>query len=51
MDTRNKLFPVRVVRPWQRLLRAAVIVLSLEALKARLEQPAPVEGVSAPGRG
>ena len=34
---RKKLFPVRVVRPWQRLPREAVAAPSLAGFKARLD--------------
>ena len=36
LDIRKKLFTLRVVRHWNRLLREAVDPSSLEALKARL---------------
>ena len=42
LDIRKKLFPVRVVRHWNRLSSKVVDSLSLEAFKARLdgcEQP------------
>ena len=37
LDIRKKFFTVRVVRPWNRLPRAAVAAPSLEVLKARLD--------------
>jgi len=37
LDSRKKFFTVRVVRHWNRLLREAVNVPSLEAFKARLD--------------
>ena len=37
LDVRKKFFPVRVVRPWHRLPRAAVAAPSLEGFKARLD--------------
>ena len=37
LDLRKKFFPVRVVRPWHRLPRAAVAAPSLEGFKARLD--------------
>lgn len=36
LDIRKKIFMVRVVRPWQRLLSENAYVPSLEMLKARL---------------
>jgi len=36
-DIRNKIFTLRVVRPWPRLPRAAVAAPSLAGLKARLD--------------
>ena len=38
MDIRKKSFRVRVVRHWNRLPREVVDALSLETLKARLDQ-------------
>ncbi|KFV49026.1 hypothetical protein N341_08414, partial [Tyto alba] len=37
LDVRKKFFPVRVVRHWHRLPRAAVAAPSLEGFKARLD--------------
>ena len=37
LDIWKKFFPLRVVRPWPRLPREAVAVLSLAGLKARLD--------------
>ena len=37
LDIRKKLFTVRLVRHWNKLLREAVDVPSLEAFKARLD--------------
>ena len=37
LDVRKKFFPVRVVRYWNRLPRAAVAAPSLEGFKARLD--------------
>ncbi|KFV59256.1 hypothetical protein N341_11266, partial [Tyto alba] len=37
LDVRKKFFPVRVVRPWHRVPRAAVAAPSLEGFKARLD--------------
>ncbi|KFP27357.1 hypothetical protein N325_10227, partial [Colius striatus] len=37
LDTRKKLFTVRVVRHWNRLPREAVCAPSLEMLKANLD--------------
>jgi len=37
LDIRRKFFFVRVVRRWNRLLRAAVNALPLEASKTRLD--------------
>jgi len=39
VDIRKKLFTVRVVRHWHRLLRELLSVPSLERLKVRLEEP------------
>ncbi|KFV50709.1 hypothetical protein N341_13024, partial [Tyto alba] len=36
-DIRKKFFPVRVVRHWHRVPRAAVAAPSLEGFKARLD--------------
>jgi len=36
-DTRKKFFTVRVVRPWPRLPREAVVAPSLAGFKARLD--------------
>ena len=38
MDIRKKSFTVRVVRHWNRLPRDVVDALSLETIKARLDQ-------------
>ncbi|KFO09478.1 hypothetical protein N312_05086, partial [Balearica regulorum gibbericeps] len=38
LDTRKKLFTVRVVRHWNRLPTEAVDAPSLEVLKARLDE-------------
>ncbi|KFP30983.1 hypothetical protein N325_09490, partial [Colius striatus] len=38
LDIRNKIFPVRVVRHWNKLPKEAVDVPSLAAFKARLDE-------------
>ena len=38
MDTRNKIFTVRVVKHWNRLHREVVDALCLETFKVRLDQ-------------
>ena len=38
LDIKKKCFTVRVVRPWNRLPRDVVDALSLETVKARLDQ-------------
>ncbi|KFZ63123.1 hypothetical protein N321_03362, partial [Antrostomus carolinensis] len=38
LDIRNKLFPVSVVRHWNRLPREAVAAPSLEVFKARSDE-------------
>ena len=37
LDIRRKFFPMRVVKPWPRLLREAVAAPSLAGFKARLD--------------
>lgn len=37
MDIRKKMFPVRMVRSWNRFLREVVYDSSLEAFKERLD--------------
>jgi len=38
LDIRKKLFTMRVVRHWNRLLRKTVVAPSLEVFKARLDR-------------
>lgn len=51
LDSREKLFLVRVVRPCHGFSREVLVAPSLEVSRARLEQPGIVKGVPAHSRG